>query len=383
MTARLVAMLDRPSEDSMGAVPVVIQGPGPELRVFGLARDRAGRFDKGDLAELIDRGQALELDIPVEEKCATGEVVAMWIGNKFQQRAAELQVPTPPLPASDLEAIQLPDGRAALGRPSDVHARLVAWLSKAFRRAVEQYSSPLARLMAQVFPDDELTRAALWHTAVEEDRDGELRWFTRLERDEGKSTTPAELERSFRELCKLMPPNTIRVIAVTGRAGSGHSEFAKGIAHKLHTEPLSFGNLLRERWKAKRTRRPFQRDLQQFGGQFLEDHGPFGFCRELLKTATNSTAECFVIDGVRHGVIKEALQFIFGDRVTFVGVDAGEERIFEELRGRSGPGSVEEIVADPTETEIPALIQESDERVPYPWAPADEQRVLAKSRQRA
>lgn len=370
-------MLDRPSADSMGAVPIVVQGSGRKLQVFGLAADRAGRFNEADLAELIDRGQAVRFDVPVEERWVTGEVVAMWIGNKFQERASALQVPTPPLSTSDVEAIELAEGHAALGRPGDVHARLVVWLNKAFRQAVQQQSPALARLMAQVFPDHELTRAALWYTASEQDREAELRWFARLERDRGEPTTHAEMEAKFRRLCALEEPSANRVFAVIGRAGSRHSEFAKELASKLNTEPLSFGNLLRERWRASMAGQPLQRDLQRFGGQFLEKHGPFAFCRELLSSVAVSPAEYLVIDGVRHLVIKQALQFIFGDRITFVGIDAREERITMELRRRSGEDCAKLIMADSTEEEIPALIQESDEKVPSPWTDADERRVLA------
>ena len=234
-----------------------------------------------------------------------------------------------------------------------------------------------ARLMAQVFPDHELTRAALWYTAQERAKDNELRWFVRVDRDRGQGTTVAEMESKLRRLCKMAEPSEIRIFAVIGRAGSKHSKFARKLASRLGTEPLSFGALLRKRWEASKPGQPVQRDLQQLGSRFLEENGPFALCRELLNYIPVERSEYVVIDGVRHLSVKDALQFIFEDRVKFVGVDADASRINSELRRRSDELSVVLIVKDSTELEVPALIEQSDERVPSPWTEADEDRVLA------
>ena len=354
----------------MGAVPIVSGGTGPALAVHGLANLPEQSIMDDDLKELVASHQAIAFHPPVSVGLASvdSNPVAMWIGREFEAKASDLGVPPPPLPSD--QVVEVPDGRAALANSGEVYARLEAWVERAFRAVVEDSNEPLARLMAQVLPDHEFTQAALWCSARSgKRRTQELDWFLRLRRDAGKSAIKRDLEGHFKILCGHPPWTTVKgVVLVSGLTGTRHSEAAeqltKTIRAQVHDSSMvSFGRFLRDRWQEMHGQPPTKQDLQKFG-QDQVDAGPFLFARRVL-AQTRTYPELLVVDGVRHGVIKEAIEFIVNKPTLDLGVDAPEALVVKHLTAQVGAGSVPGVRAAQTEDEAKKLLEQVSQRINY------------------
>jgi hypothetical protein len=367
----LVALLDRPSSESMGALPIVSVSGGSGLAVHGLATSAKQQIADDDLRELLASHQAIGFHppVPVDFGSEVSNAVAMWIGREFEAKAINLGVPAPPLPSE--QVVRVPDGQAAVANSAEVYARLEAWLERAFRAVVGVNSNQaLARLMAQVLPDHEFTQAALWHSAVSErERSQEIDWFMRLRRDLGKRTSRSHLEHHFKTLCRQPPWTSVKgVVLVSGLAGTRHSEAAEQLtktirAHVHDSSMVSFGRFLRDRWQDLHGSAPTKPDLQKFGQQQV-DAGPFLFARQVL-AQTHAYPELLVVDGVRHGVIKEAIEFIVNKPTLDLGVYTPEALVVKHLTTQVGAAWVSGVRAAQTEDEAKKLLEQVSQRIRY------------------
>jgi hypothetical protein len=374
----VVALLDRPSSESMGAVPLVSGGTGGVFAVRGLANSPEQSIADDDLQELVASHQAIGFHPPVSIDLASvvSNPVAMWIGREFEENASNLGVPAPPLPSD--QVVKVPDGRAALANSGEVYARLEAWLERAFRTVVEDSNEPLARLMAQVLPDHQFTQAALWCSArSDKRRTQELDWFLRLRRDAGKPAVKRDLEGHFKTLCRHPPWMTVKgVVLVSGLTGTRHSEAAeqltKIIRAKVHDSSMvSFGRFLRDRWQELHGHAPTKPDLQKFGQEQV-DAGPFLFASRVL-AQTRTYPELLVVDGVRHAVIKEAIEFILNKPTIDLGVYAPEALVVKHLTDQVGAASVPGVRAAQTEDEAKKLLEQVSQRIRYTDSDAENQ----------
>jgi hypothetical protein len=281
----------------------------------------------------------------------------MWFGRRFVKRSKELEVA---LPITSDALIEFTDGCAWLGEPVEVHARLLAWLDKAFRQSIKDSNVELAQLMAQVMPDHELTRAALWRTATKAEADRDLHWFARLERDAGRDGDPARLREQFAQLCEHPPNQAVTVLLIVGPAGSGSKRAAqdlKRLYRQQHgsVELVSFGQFLRAEWERKHTSKATQVQLQELGQQWVRLR-PFAFARAVVGQRPISRG-VLLVDGVRHKVIVDAMRFMFDFREDPIGVTASDKVIEKRLARREGRSHVREIQEHATEREIPELLR--------------------------
>jgi hypothetical protein len=374
----VVALLDRPSRDSMGAIPIVSGRTSSILSVHGLANSPEQLIANDDLEDLIASHQAIAFRPPVavELAPAVSNPVAMWVGREFEVKASDLGVPAPPLPSD--QVVRAPDGRAALANSTEVYARLEAWLERAFRMVVEDSSEPLAKLMSQVLPDHEFTQAALWCSAKSNKRRSEeLDWFLRLRRDAGKAANKGDLEGHFKSLCQHPPWTGVKgVVLVSGLTGTRHGEFAQQLTkivgvHVQSSSMVSFGDFLRTRWRELHGREASKPDLQKFGQEQV-DAGPFLFAQRVL-AQTDKDPDLLVVDGVRHTVIKEAIEFIVNKPTIEFGVDAAEALVIRNLTLELGAAEVPLVRTAQTEREAEKLLAQVSQRIRYTDSDAENQ----------
>jgi hypothetical protein len=176
------ALLDRPDPRSMGLHPVVLS-LGDELRVSGLASgDR--RLEPHELKALVDDGHAIAVDEPLPPD-VVGPVCAAWVGLAFARTAEDEDAPE--LPFDPRRMVRMPlQGYFFLDTPALVFGGLDRWVRRAFAVAVERRSRRLAKLLSATAPARTETRAALFVTGSEKERERELDWWARLERDAGR-----------------------------------------------------------------------------------------------------------------------------------------------------------------------------------------------------
>lgn len=380
---RVVALLDTPSAESMGAVPIVLQNDG-SLSVSGLADSRSRMISDQELQELVSSRQAVRVSANLDTAAGTANPVAMWIGKQFASQARALDLPPPPLVSDDV--IETVDGRAGLGHPEEVHARLTAWLEKAFRHAIESSSVKLARLMTQVMPDHELTRAALWNTAPKREKEKELEWFVRLERDAGRAADPQHLRQRFENLRDHPPLPAMKVVLVTGKAGTRHREAAEELTKRLQAQRcnagmVSFGQYLRVYWKRLHGENPTQPELQELGQEWVSTK-PFLFTRQVLAERP-ATANVLIVDGVRHRVISDAIEFMVDTDPKQFAVTAPEPLVKRRLAEREGTEAVRGIMEHATEQEIPELLRRAKQVLRYDESFHLDEDVLREASQRA
>lgn len=189
--ASVRALLDSPNTRGMGLLPIVIS-LGAELRVSGLVGGDKPISD-WELKTLFSDGHAHVTDQPLAPGIA-GPLCAAWVGSAFA-RACE-----------DADAPELPFDRRAMTKlarigwylvdsPAVVYAMIDDWLRKAFVTAIDRRSREIAELLSWVDPNRDETRAALYLTGNAEQRERDLSWWARLERDAGRGPTDDEALR--------------------------------------------------------------------------------------------------------------------------------------------------------------------------------------------
>jgi len=176
------ALLDAPDSRSMGLLPIVIS-LGTELRVTGLVGGTR-TMKSWELETLIADGHALrtEHSLPTD---AVAPLCAAWIGSEFAHACDKADAPE--VPYDPRSMIRVPGlGRYLIDTPAAVFAALDSWFRKAFLAVIERRSRDIAELLSWVDPNREETRVALYLSGNVTQRDRELAWWARLERDAGR-----------------------------------------------------------------------------------------------------------------------------------------------------------------------------------------------------
>jgi len=364
---KTIALLDRPSRLSMSAVPVVIQHHEAAMpKVYGLAKAPGSILQSEALNELLRSRQALQL-VGGESKSAAmcfardgnSNPVAMWIGDDFERRAGSYGLPTEIIAEEfDLEAA---GGKALVAPPEEVFARLQIWLEKALHTVLEsgKDAREVATLMCEVIPDDKLTRTALYFSARDDsEREAELSWFRKVDRDSRRPTNQKLTKLRLSELKERYKEDIIKkcvVTAVIGRSGSQHGEMAKIAYSKLAARrvpvtKVSFGGYLRElRASANKS------ELQDLGQRLVEER-PFHFARSVIDR--KKAGRYLIVDGLRHLRIYKALSYMF-EKVHVLMVDATEEEVKRRLSKEVGSAAdVESVRSHATEKALEELIRQ-------------------------
>jgi hypothetical protein len=98
--ADVLALLDRPSSNSMGMLGLIVRDPRGEMRTDGVVGSQAGSVSMAALRDLFASGQATEIAGPSVE-LANQPSAALWIGRDFGRAAATSEPATPAVSVAD------------------------------------------------------------------------------------------------------------------------------------------------------------------------------------------------------------------------------------------------------------------------------------------
>lgn len=185
--ATVCALLDAPDPRAMRLVPIVVS-LGTSWRATGLVGgDRA--ISEAELKILIADGHALPVEQPVPDGLPA-PLCAAWLGRAFVDACEDADAPEPPFDRRAMTRLEKA-GWFAIDRPAAVFAALDAWYRAVFIAAIERRSRAIAELLPWVDPNRDHTRAALYLTGSETERERELAWWARLERDASGCEAPS------------------------------------------------------------------------------------------------------------------------------------------------------------------------------------------------
>ncbi|OAI51262.1 hypothetical protein AYO44_05015 [Planctomycetaceae bacterium SCGC AG-212-F19] len=356
---RVRGVLDRPSQQSLGMLGIVVERESGLHCVEGIVGMSAKPIDGSEFRELLKSGDAQSADVAFVDDDSR-PYSALWVGQEFADNATRLKVPLPPLP--NLATSTGEGGVYWVGPTQHVWRVLDSWLVRAFRRSIRENNVELATLMAWALPERQETRAAIWHTN-KGDRKANLGWWARLDRDHGEpKVTPRELDIRYAKLVSdVLSQTPQRVFGFCAWAKGGDNEIATELSQRLHVRQISFGKWLRKKAE-KEGDQPIRRVLQRKGQRMIETHGALEFCLEVLSDNLPQNASIpnvrFVIDGIRHAEVLRSLQSLIGeDHFTLVHIERSEavrrKLLIEEEHVSAD--EVDEVMSDSTEQEIPGV----------------------------
>ena len=377
----IVALLDRPSAQSFGLLPLVTQSESGRLFTEGLLQPTDHEITIDTLEELVQSGHALRLSEPLRRPTSERPLAALWSGTTFESEANELSLPLPPRASLPL-LHQLDTGTFCIMRGDHAYQLLDVWLQHAAIRALQDHDARVAKLMAWVLPDRDETRAALWCTA--DDSKAELAWFTKLLQDRGEVISSGQVaDRLKRVSSEILQPMQ-SVVAFTGRAKCGDKEIAARVAEQTNMPCLSFGEWLKQH-AIQMGEQPDRPILQQLGQSLLDRDGAMSFCMSVLAKLAPAELlgwaiahQSFVLEGVRHKAVLEAIQFLVGHgRLKLVATERPANERSALLREEESIENVDEVMSHATESEIDDVAAQANVHLQSSWGITEEtQRVL-------
>jgi hypothetical protein len=354
--SRLIALLDKPSRDSFGMVPVVVSDQDGRLDVLGLAADsrhRKAAFTRAAYDSLIAGGHALPVSTTrtVEPQMTT---VALWLGDDYEAEARANGLELPPLPLVPTPA---EGGRFFLGTANDLFVYLEHTVRRAFVLAqrVDASRATLVDLMQRTLPQHQLTLAAALVNA--RDVDVEYSWQRALGIDQPLESALTAARSSW-ETYQYSFGSTTFVVFI-GESGTNRDLAAETHAKNLHASFRSFSTRLKSQVDAALPPAEIKRAMQILGQQSVEV-SPLAFTLSALET-DDIRGERVVVDSVRHRQILRVLQWLADGRVKSVGVDGDATVQAERLESRHL--NVDAVRSDPTEVEIPDMLKEVNQRI--------------------
>jgi hypothetical protein len=362
----VVATLEQPSSESMGMVGLIVSDHAGTLRTEGVLGSPAGRITSDQLDLLVESGHAQRVD-PIPLGLSKRPGAALWLGRRFVDEAAALDLPIPPVPAQ--HSIRGADGEFWVAPAAHVWYVLDFWLLHAFRQIVETKDPKIARLMTWALPRREESQAARWLTADGSlSKHREMEWALRVHTDnvEGRISLDALTQRFGSLIEKAENSRKTQVVGLTAPAKGGDKEIAEIIADKKDVPNASFGAWLRE--EAGRLGHPTakRRDLQVLGHKIISDRGELAIFLEVLEAFHLRPAQSFVIEGIRHRKVLESVRSLVGDDVFFfayVDRPLAERRKLLREKENLTESEIDTVLDDPTELEIPELESEADIRL--------------------
>jgi len=140
------------------------------------------------------------------------------------------------------------------------------------------------------------------------------------------------------------------IIVISGKIGSGKTEFADTLAKNLVVSRTGFGDEVRAIAAAQG--RPATRETWQEIGAELVARQPEQFCRAVLARGNFTVGEGLVIDGVRHVEILELLRTLLApQKVIHIHVDSPDDVRQSRVEIRNRPGEAGLAKADQHSTE--------------------------------
>lgn len=358
MTAQVCALVDRPSKKSMSMIGLLLEGPDGNITTTGFADGTPRQVTLDDYARLRTEGHLLQVTPFTPPAWAGEKMVALWVGSDFLGRADALGLPPPIEPSKGAQ--HQTEGSFWIDTPAATYAALEAWLERAFRRVVKERRQDVARLMAWVMPDHDLTRAALWWSAPDAvAKEKELEWFARIERDRGAPVAPEAMAERLRALCEQPPPAVLNVIALVGLPLDGTREAGEQFAGKLFCEFAAFGDWFRAFARSRRGGTD-KADLRRLGQEVIQTRSSdllvSSFWKDIEPLQPSSWV---VLDGLRHLSVWEAI---------LRRPDVCKVVIVAKDRSRGDSPELTRVLQDPTEHDVPELIGKATYRFPQDQA---------------
>lgn len=202
---RLIALLDKPSIESFGMVPLLVRKDGEErLYVYRGAKDAPPTTHSDrEFRMMTHHMRVVEVrHIRFEEEPV--DKVAGWLGMAFLANSRRLGLPDPDVtgdyPTYVFGAADQPlvsEGVFWFASPDDVFARLEIWLLFAAKEAFRRKSAEVAGLMHWCLPMRDETQAAIWYTAPDDKRHDLLTWSLRMFLPYERGLTREALKKRF------------------------------------------------------------------------------------------------------------------------------------------------------------------------------------------
>ncbi len=184
MNAQIVTLLDSPSEEAFGMVPLLVKVDG-QWEVWGVKGKPRWRLD--DASELLEHPRLIQLAQPIPVNVASG-LAAGWIGQKWRAEADTLNL----FPWTQSPSRQHPTrlGHFWVDTTENIYQQLSAWLNFAavqFYREKDIQSAraqAIARLMRWTLPDDPRTMAVMIDSKTSDAQPQRIDWYLELQRIE-------------------------------------------------------------------------------------------------------------------------------------------------------------------------------------------------------
>lgn len=198
MKTKVVGFLDKPSANSYGMVPLVIEPPDIEdkLIVYDVRSPPVRRIQRSEFHALVFSGHTLLVNLEIDVVLQEG-VCALWTGHQFLSKTSGLNFPMPP------HQFKTSVGSFSVVSTKEAARALEDFVKVAFARFRVE-SNPdtckkIAQLMGWTLPVHRFTLAAAWKNSL--DPSGELQFQIRnFPREFPECTTVEDLERHHRKL---------------------------------------------------------------------------------------------------------------------------------------------------------------------------------------
>jgi hypothetical protein len=215
--------------------------------------------------------------------------------------------------------------------------------------------------MLRVDVTSDYTRAALIHTSEEPLRD--LDWFVRLDSDAGLPTTAEGLETRVRELIRDAGASDGLVIALVAPAKWGSHDLGLDIAERSGVRFEAFRDYFRA--EATRLFAAENRTAMVRAGEIVTDYRSpeaiiEGAVLERLRPSVGGVPS-FVLDGLRHHHILEALRNVPTVTVELASIAAPEKSVSTGIEESMSEADIEH---SQTEREVEALASEASFKLP-------------------
>jgi len=202
MKKTLTALLRRAKSEAFSLFPFSLR-EGNKHQVCGYLSPSNPFISQNELEELFAYGHATRVDpkeIELSSDFEPEKWVAGWIGHVFLSEAHAQGIPLPNPGVA--KSYDIGEGRVWFAPHQVVYETLHEWVQQsaliAFCDADKEKARACAKLMRRTFPGAPETRAAILHVQKSaKAKKAKLKWYTKLENDNGKPTTEQDLLRRF------------------------------------------------------------------------------------------------------------------------------------------------------------------------------------------
>jgi hypothetical protein len=197
---KVVALLDRPGEQSFGMVPFVVLGKDHKLRVIGLIGARTDTITTPELCQLIEAGHAWSVHSSGARIATThgNALAAGWIGRMFEQQIGAIGAPphTAPTQRYVLEGV----GSFWIDDSAEIYRCLSNWVDACAARVFREKSAAIAEMMDWTLPDMPVTQAAVWWT--KKTTEEKQAYATFISRTVRRGTDPTALAAEYDHIAR-------------------------------------------------------------------------------------------------------------------------------------------------------------------------------------